>query len=1320
MRKSQATILANVLSMSESELEAKISHAMLRDRHRLRSLLKPARRGKGGRQPQTAEQRREEFHRRLEQSTAIAEMRNQKRPVVDFDIDLPILSHREEIVSTIRENQVVVICGETGSGKSTQLPKLCLDAGFGTHGMIGHTQPRRIAARTIANRLAEELKTTVGEAVGFKIRFTDKTRPDTFIKLMTDGILLAETQGDRFLEQYEVLIIDEAHERSLNIDFLLGFLHQLLPKRPELRVIITSATIDADRFAEHFGSEENPAPIIEVSGRTFPVEVRYRPLLVEKDGQDEYDEIKEIQGIVNAVHELAAIDRGHILIFLPTERDIRETAKRLRAEKWPGSDTTEVLPLYARLSSAEQNKVFKHSDKRRIVLATNVAESSLTVPGIRYVIDTGTARISRYSPRSKVQRLPIEAVSRASADQRKGRCGRVADGICIRLFDEDDYLSRSEFTTPEIQRTNLASVILQAKSLNLGRVEEFPFIDPPRPESIREGYRTLFELGAVDGDKRLTELGRRLSRFPVDPRIARIILAADEFNCLAEVLIIAAALEIQDPRERPHDKQEQADTKHEQFVDERSDFLSYLKLWDFFHKLKEDLSHSRLRRACLQNFLSFNRMREWMEVHRQLLQLVTSTRLKPHKRKDDYDAIHQSLLTGFLSGVAYRSADHEYTGAGGIKFFLWPGSGLFATKPKWCLIEELIETRRRYGRTVGGIKPEWIEPLADHVVKRNYNDPHWHRKSGRVMAWESVTLFGLPVVQRRRVAYGPIDPEVASEVFVAEGLSKRTVDCSDKFYVHNEAIIEECTQLAAKTRRGDFLVDEYMLYRFYNERLPVEVYDLASLRKWVKSSPENRKLIRMQVSDLLPELKEESAEEFPDEVAVGSLRLPVEYEFAPGEEHDGMTMTVPQDGLAQLESGHTEWVAPGLIEEKIIAMIRSLPKSIRRGLIPAPDRARQIAEKLEHGRGDFMQQVTNLMSDIAGEPITQDVLRMEKLAPHLRMNIRVVDAEGNKVAEGRDISELRTKLNVAATAEVVDEAQGDWNRDGIVEWDFEELPKKIAIVRSGIEIAAFPTVVDQGESVNLRLLNSAELSRRKSRAGIRRLYTIKHRKALRSQVSWLPEFKSTCILAAPVIGREELTEAARDLISDRAFFRSREKLPRSAEEFGIRMENATERIGIATQDVAKLLPKIFEAYQKARLACEEYKSVKWQHATGDVKQQIKSLFADGFMLETPWMWLTEYPRYLRAIAYRMERLSSGSLEKDREYTHEIGFGWDRFRSELERLEAEGRASEELTTYRWMLEEYRVSCFAQPLGTSVTVSPQRLEKQWAKFEKSLRG
>ncbi len=1291
---------------SEKYTAEDLDRALLRDRQRLHRLWKSATVNgsfDGTLEPGAA------LIDLLSSSLAAVEKRRQQCPAIRFDQDLPILAHGDSIIETIRDHPVVVISGETGSGKSTQLPKLCLAAGFGFRGLIGHTQPRRIAARSIATRLAEELHQPLGESVGFKIRFADKTSDTTLIKLMTDGMLLAETQGDRYLNEYEVLIIDEAHERSLNIDFLLGFLKQLLPKRPDLRVIITSATIDAERFSEHFETYGQPAPVIAVSGRNFPVEVRYRPLI---DHQG--DEIPEIDGIVTAVHELAAIDDGDVLIFLPTERDIRETAHRLRKEQFRGG-ATEVLPLYARLSAAEQNKVFKETGARRLVLATNVAESSLTVPGIRYVIDTGTARISRYSPRIKVQRLPIEAVSRASADQRKGRCGRVAPGVCVRLYDEADYWNRPEFTTPEIQRTNLAAVILRAKTLRLGPVEQFPFLDSPLPESIRDGYRTLYELGAIDEDQRLLPLGRRLSRYPVDPRIARIVLAGHEFGCLADILIIAAALEIQDPRDRPPDKQQQADQQHAKFADEKSDFMALLNIWDFFSRQKENLSKSALRRSCSAHFLSYKRLWEWTEVRRQLAQLAASDRIRPGQRKNNHQHIHQALLCGLLSGVGYRASEYEYTGAGGVKFHLWPGSSVFHQRPSWILTAELVETRKRYGRIVAEINPKWIEPLAEHVVKRSYDSPHWHQKSGRVMAWESVTLFGMPIVKRRRVPYGPIQPEVASEVFIREGLAKQQLDCSDRFYQQNERTIEECIKLAAKTRRSDYLVDEFTLYQFYNSRLPADVYDLATMRKWLKADAEHRRRIRMTLRDLLPEEPQAQPDSYPDELKIGPLAIPIEYAFSPGEESDGASITVPQDALAQLDTTRAAWGIPGQLEERIVAMIRSLPKSLRVGLIPAPDTGRSVAKAIEFGKGDFFRVVTKALTRIGGERITAGDFRWDKIPAHLSVNIRVVDDQGQLVGQGRDLSELRSQLGIAAAVEMQPQPDTSWHRDDVTTWDFGDLPKSVTVRQNEMELLAFPTVIDAGNSVQLRLFNSAARSRQTCRGGIRRLYALTQRKALRSQISWLPQWDQVCVWSAAILTQEQLRTEVRDLLADRAFFQPGEKLPRSEQAFAERLTNAAERIGLATGEIAKLLPKLFENFHLARLACEAAANSHWQYAIEDVENQLAAMFSAGFLLESPWMWLTEYPRYLRGIAYRLERLSAGSRAKDQQATAEIQAYWQRYQQQAADDEIDQTFNAELVTFRWMIEEYRISVFAQPLGTMVSVSAQRLEKQWTKVK-----
>ena len=1286
-----------------TELEEQLDKMMRRDRFAAeRELGRLHRAGAAGDHPRALR-----IRERIEASVELRRQRSQNLPQLVYDVELPILQHRQEIIEGLRAHQVIIVAGETGSGKSTQLPKFCLEAGFGLGGLIGHTQPRRIAARSVASRIAEELGQPLGRAVGFKIRFDDQTDAATYIKLMTDGILLSETRSDRFLDQYEVLILDEAHERSLNIDFLLAFLHRLRNKRRDLRLIVTSATIDAERFAEHFGDDNRAAPIFRVAGRTYPVDVRYRPLPAESDDSSAW-----LEPLVAALHEVTAEDRGDVLAFLPTERDIREAAQRLRGEKWPGDGQarTEILPLYARLSGPEQDRIFHPGTARRIVLATNVAESSLTVPRIRYVVDLGTARISRYSPKSKVQRLPIEAISRASADQRKGRCGRIAPGICVRLYAQDDYETREPYSTPEIRRTNLASVILQAKTLRLGAIDAIPFVDPPRPEAIRDGYKTLFEIGAIDNRQELTEIGRRLAELPVDPRIGRMILAAVDERCLADVLIIAAVLETQDPRLRPLEKQQAADQQHERFRDEKSDFVSLLKVWDHFQHLRENLSRTQLRKACEQQFLSLARLHEWSEIHRQLRQLTGEHKLRGGGRSHDYDAIHRALLSGLLSGVAWKTAEHEYTGAGGLKFHLWPGSGVMAHKPAWIVVAELVETSRRFGRTVAAIQPQWLEPLAQHLVRRSYGDPHWHRKAAAVMALERVTLFGLPVVQNRRVAYGAIDPRLSRQLFIEHGLVGEEMDCADAFFVHNRALRQEITDLSHKTRERQYLLDEYSLYRCYDQRLPESVVDLAGLRRWLKQTAKSRPdPLHFTREDLIGqpfELDPQTA--FPDKVAVGSLELPVRYQFTPGDASDGITLTVPLEGLNQISEAHLDWGVPGQLEERLLALIRSLPKEIRRCFVPAPDTARRIAQELPFGQGLFLPVVAEQLCRLAGEAISISDFQLEKLPAHLRTNIEVVDAQGNLQAAGRDLREIRQKLGrCGARAEVIAE-DSDWHRDGLVTWDFEQLPEQIAISRGGLSVVAFPTLIDATDSAQLRLLDSLPAADIALRGGARRLYLLAQRKALRSQTRWLPDWQQTTLHAASLLTSAELEEQVQALIADQAFLKENH-LPRTRAEFERRLADAGSRIALGTQEVAELVGPLFQAYHKMRLAQEKLRGGKWKASSQDIDEQLSDLLGTGFLTTTPWSWLVHLPRYLQAIVYRIEKLAAGGQAREEASIRELA----RLRAGLAELLAADphrRFQAQAIECRWLFEELRVSLFAQPLGTSTKVSPQRLEKQ----------
>ncbi len=1295
--------------ISFRDLARQIDQAMQVDRFRLRRQLQNIR--EAAKKGKPTDRHCRQLAARLETSVQRRRRREANRPALDFDLDLPILARRDEIAAAIRQHQVIVICGETGSGKSTQLPKICLDIGRGVAGLIGHTQPRRVAARTIAARLADELKSSVGEHVGFQIRFTDTTRPDSYIKLMTDGIMLAETQGDRFLDRYDTIIVDEAHERSLNIDFLIGYLKNILPRRPDLRVIITSATIDAQSFAAHFSTGSQEVPIIEVSGRTYPVEVRYRGY----EPVDDRDEPPSLADqIAEAAAELCHEGPGDILTFLPTEREIMEVAKRLRSRSFGGPEPIQILPLYGRLSTAEQNKVFRPGGRtRRMVLATNVAESSVTVPGIRYVIDTGTARISRYAARSKVQRLPIEPISRASADQRQGRCGRLGPGICIRLYAEKDYASRDQYTTPEIRRTNLAAVILRMLSLRLGAVDRFPFLDPPRTDAVNDGYKTLFELGAVDAHRRLTDVGKQLSRFPIDPRIARMIVAADQENCLAEMLIIAAALEVQDVRDRPVEKRKQADEAHARFTHEDSDFLTLLNLWDFFHGLREKLSRSQIRKACQQNFLSFLRIREWQDVHRQLRQLVTENGLKIAGRKDDSDSIHRALLCGLLSNVAMRRDGNEYEGAGGTSFFIWPGSAAFQVRPKWIVAGEAVETSRRYLRTVGRIQPNWIEPLAGHLVKRSYSDPFWSRKSGTVLASEKVTLFGLLIVAGRRRPYAPHDPTVARRLFIEHALVGDEFDSLPKFVEHNRRLLADVRTMGAKSRATDFLVGDAVQFEFYEERLPEDVYDAASLNAWLKrASRAEADRLKMSLSDLIGESEGQDQGSFPDRFDTGSLNLEIDYRFQPGDQDDGMTISVPKEGLQQLDARRLEWLVPGRVEEKLTALIRSLPKSLRRSFIPAPDVARRAAEMMTFAQGDFLTVAAETLSKIGSEALQASDFKLEKVPHHLRMNVRVIDESGKPIAEGRDLDALAAEVGISGPTDANVVSDQRWQREGMTEWDFGDLPERVKIRRGEFVLEAFPMLQDQGDSVSLGLATTAAAAELQTRAGLRRLFCLAEHRELKSQVHWLPLIDQSAVLASTMGHARELRDQLIELAADLSFLRGQPQ-PRDAESFQAARRRGRRQLLVAAQEMGKLVAPLLQAYHEVKIALDDARSEQLAEAVADMRRQLAELTADGFWCSTPWPWLTQYPRFFRAMLARLEKLRSGGGARDQQAMRELAPHLARY----DELIAAGGARDDsraaAVEYRWMLEEYRVSLFAQQLGTSIKISPQRLDKQWAK-------
>ncbi|GEM21669.1 ATP-dependent RNA helicase HrpA [Nitrosococcus oceani] len=1286
-------------------LASKISSCMQRDQHRLKRRLQRLTKG-------NSSYNLGHLTQAIEDSRLWREQRQSQLPRPAFEQSLPVIERREEIGAAIRNHQVVILCGETGSGKTTQLPKICLELGRGVAGMIGHTQPRRIAARTVANRIAKELNSDLGQIVGYKVRFHDQVSPSTYIKLMTDGILLAETQGDRFLDQYDTLIIDEAHERSLNIDFLLGYLKQLLPKRPDLKVIITSATIDTERFSQHFGQ----APIIEVSGRTYPVEIRYRPLC----GEQETQERNLSEGILDAVDELSRLGPGDILVFLPGEREIRETAEALRKHHPPH---TEILPLYARLSSTEQNRVFKPHSGRRIVLATNVAETSLTVPGIHYVVDPGLARLSRYSVRSKVQRLPIEKISQSSANQRAGRCGRVATGVCIRLYSEEDFLGRPEFTDPEVLRTNLASVILQMKSLQLGAVEDFPFLDPPLPKMINDGLRLLAELGAVDKAQNLTPLGQRLARLPIDPRIGRMVLAGDEFHCLSEMLIIASALSIQDPRERPLEAQQAADEAHSRFQDERSDFLSYLKLWEDLHRQRARLSQNKLRAYCREHFLSYLRLREWRDIHQQLKLLATNIGFRPNQVAAEYGAIHRALLTGLLGNIAVKSEKDHYLGARNIKLQIFPGSALFKKSPKWIMAAELVETSRLYARCAGKIEPEWLEALALHLVKRSYFDPHWEKRPAQVIAYERITLYGLTVIPKRRIHYGPVNPEEAREIFIREALVNGDYDTQAPFFRHNQKLIAEIEELEHKSRRRDVLIDEQSLYQFYEERLPAGVYNGAGFKKWrQQAEKKNPQLLFLSREELMRhDAKEITGVRFPDQMTVKGLPLALSYHFEPGHPADGVTLTVPLAVLNQLEASHFQWLVPGLLKEKIICLIKALPKGLRRNFVPVPDFAEACIRALSPAQGPLLDRLARHLQSMTGVPLSATCWQEVDLPLHLQMNFRLVDEKDKELATGRDLAILQRQWASKAQRSFRGWDNSELTREGITQWDFGELPERIELERQGLKLKGYPALQDTETAVSLVIMDSAEAAQEITHLGLRRLFML----ALTQQIKYLrknlPGIQKMCLhytsLPAMPWGDsapsqsscESLKDALIQGIIDRTFILDHPPV-RNGEKFMARKEKGCGELMSTANEFCRLIEEILTEYHEVVRQLKGNLPFAWLNSIRDMKEQLTHLVYHGFINQTSPIWLIHLPRYLKGIKLRLAKLQENP-RRDQQRQAEITPLWQAYQKRMEIQHQEDGVVPALETYRWMLEEYRISLFAQELGTKRPVSPKRLAAQW---------
>jgi ATP-dependent helicase HrpA len=1245
-------------------------------------------------------------------------------PGITYPPELPISERRDDIAAAIRDHQVVIVCGETGSGKTTQLPKICLELQRGVRGLIGHTQPRRIAARSVATRIAQELAVPLGTVVGFKVRFTDRSGPGTYVKLMTDGILLAETQRDRLLAAYDTIIVDEAHERSLNIDFLLGYLKQLLPRRPDLKVIITSATIDAERFARHFSESGRLAPVLQVSGRTYPVEMRYRPLA----GDEGDDEEPLEEAIVAAAEDLWRAAPGDILVFLPGEREIRETADLLRGglSRRPYANAVEILPLYARLSVAEQQRVFAPSGGRRIVLATNVAETSLTVPGIHYVIDSGLARVRRYSLRNKVTLLQIEKIAQAAAEQRAGRCGRIAAGICVRLYGEDDFAARPRFTDPEILRSSLASVILRMAALDLGEVAAFPFLEPPGTRAIADGYQLLHELSAVDGSRKLTALGRELAQLPVDPRIGRMILAGREHGCLAEALVIASALAVPDPRERPLEKQQAADQAHLRFRDERSDFLSLIALWQFFaDALGEGLSHRRLVERCRAHFVSYLRLVEWRDLYRQLADQVRELGWRFAETLPDsiddarYATIHRALLAGLLSNIGSKAEDapvreQQYLGARGIRFFLHPGSGLAKKGPKWVLAAELTETTRLYARCAAKIEPEWVEAAAGNLVEKTHFDPRWDKERGEVVANERVTLFGLTLVPRRRVSYGAIAPAAAREIFIREALVAGDLETKARFFVHNRRLVAEVAELEHKARRQDVLVDEETIYAFYAERIPDAICTTAAFERWRRDAEaaEPRLLFLTREALMRHAAAAVTEEQFPEFIDMAGAKLALKYRFAPGQPFDGLTLTVPLALLNQLDQARLSWLVPGMIREKVTWYLKALPKAWRNRLSPLPEVVTAFLEEPPAANAALPDALRAFAAKRLGDPLPPGAWDAEEPPPHLRVNVRVVDAAGQELATSRELTTLRTQLGEAAQLTFA-AAEPAFERRGIRSWDFGDLPEALTVQREGRRLTGYPALVDERDGVALKLLDTRAAADTATRDAVIALMRLQLKDALRQWEKGAAGFVQAALVLKPALPTENLLADVLAAVCDRAFLGD-DPLPRSERAFADQVKRARARLPAVAEGAFRLLSAIAAEYLGLSQRIAALPKALRPFAA-DLAAQRDRLVAPGFFAATPWNQLVHIPRYLKALDRRVAKYSENPA-RDAKHAQALAALWGRYREREQAVRARGGKEPALDAFRWLIEELKVSLFAQELRTPTPVSYKRLEKAWKELSK----
>ncbi len=1246
----------------------------------------------------------------LERSRLACEQRQAQIPeALHYPPELPVSGKADEIAALLRQHQVLVVAGDTGSGKTTQLPKICLQAGLGRRGLIGHTQPRRLAAVSVANRIAEELGTGIGQGVGYQVRFNDKQSDGTYLKVMTDGILLAEIAHDRFLNRYDTLIIDEAHERSLNIDFLLGFLKQLLQRRQDLKLVITSATIDVEKFSRHF----NNAPIVKVSGRTYPVETRYEPYSeAESDNAD-----AQTEAIVTQVRQLikgpaAGQPGGDILVFLSGEREIRETAQALRKTRLAN---LEILPLYARLKQSEQTRIFKPHQGRRVILATNVAETSITVPGINYVIDTGLARISRYSLQSKVQRLPIEAISQASANQRKGRCGRLAGGVCIRLYSAEDFNARPEFTDPEIKRTNLAAVILRMKFLRLGEPDAFPFIEPPLGNAINEGFKLLLELNALTPDRQLTAAGKQMAMLPVDPKLARMLVTAHHEGSLQELLVIVSALSIQDPRETGGEARGKAQEMLQRFEHEESDFLTLFNLWEFYEQQRQQLSQAQLRKLCKSHFLNFMRMREWREVHRQLLLACQQQGLRTNTSPASYEQVHRAIIAGSLNQIACQQEGRIYLNNRNRKFTLFGSSVLAKKNPKWIVTGELIETAQTFAAMAAKIQPQWVEQMAMHLVKREYFQPHWSSKQQQVLAYEKVQLYGLTLLEKSVVRYAPIDAVAAREIFIREGLAAGEIRTQHPFFTDNARLLESLVKEEEKIRRPDFIVSDRDVNQFYEERVPADITSTRELEHWLKANkPQAREQLTMTRAALLgaDESKSETAH-FPDQASIQRNNLAIDYVFDPGNQQDGATITVPQAILHQLGQSDIDWAVPGQLRERCITLIKGLPKRVRKNFIPVSGFVDEVLPNLVSGDGDLVSALLAQIRQKKQLSLSKEDLLAVEIPPYLRTKIRIVDDAGKQVALGDDLTALQEAHSASGNSVVAKGAthyDHDLEQEGLKDFTLEELPEEVQI-DEGLVLVRYPALVDEGDSVAVQLFAEQTAAATATKDGLIRLYALRsqqQRNMLRKQFS---RFVSKHALIIPA----QLRSLADDAVQAcyRFAFAVDERVPRTPEAFNKALDLGKSKLHGTAQTLEQMLENVLRDTWEIRLQLQALKSADLQYLKSDILQQLEALLPEKFLLSTPEHWLQQYPRYLEAIRVRLQKVPHMG-PRDKPNTDELARLWRRYSEKANGIA--GKSPEQVIVLRWMLEEYRVSLFAQNLRTAIPVSAKRLEKQFDDMER----